>query len=123
MKASDSHLGSYAWQSILKGCEVLLKGAKWRVGSGESNNVWLDAWLPSLDHPRIQSPIVEGFEDIKVQHLIDPVTHSWDDCLICGLFNTLEVSLIKSITLWPTLVADKLTWPFNALGTYTVKLG
>ena len=123
MEASNSHLGSYAWQSILKGHEVLLKGAKWRVGSGESINVWLDAWLPSLDHPWIQSPIVEGFEDIKVQDLIDTVTHNWDDCLIRGIFNTQEVSLIKSIPLWPTPVADKLTWPFNALGTYTVKLG
>ena len=99
MEASDSHSGSYAWQSILKGREVLLKGAKWRVGSGESINAWLDAWLPSLDHPRIQSPIVEGFEDIKVQDLIDPVTHSWDDCLIRGLFTTQEVCLITSIPL------------------------
>ena len=123
MEASDSHSGSYAWQSILKGREVLLKGAKWRVGSGESINVWLDAWLPPLDHPRIQSPIVEGFEDTKVQDLIDPMTHSWDDCLICGLFNTQEVCLIKSIPLWPTPVPDKLTWPFNASSLYTVKSG
>ena len=123
MEASNSHLGSYAWQSILKGCEVLLKGAKRRVGSGESINVWLDAWLQSLDHPWMQSPIVEGFEDIKVQDLIDLVTHSWDDCLLRGLFNTQEVSLIKSIPLLPTPVVDKLTWPFNALSTYTVKSG
>ena len=121
MEASNSHSSSYAWQSIVKGREVLLKGAKWRVGSGESINAWLDAWLPSLDHPRIQSPIVEGFEDIKVQDLIDLVTHSWDDCLIHGLFNTNEVCLIKSIPLWPTPVRDKLTRPFNALGLYTVK--
>ena len=85
--------------------------------------MWLDAWLPPLDHPRIQSPIVEGFEDIKVQDLIDPVTHSWDDCLIRGLFNTQEVCLIQSIPLWPTPVPDKFTWPFNASGLYTVKLG
>ena len=82
MEASNSHSGSYAWQSILKGRDVLLKGAKWRVGSRESINVWLVAWLPSLDYPRIQSPIVEGFKDIKVQDLIDPVTHNWDDCPI-----------------------------------------
>ena len=88
MEASNSHSRSYAWQSILKGRDVLLKGYRWRVGSGESISVWLDAWLPSLEHPRIQSPIVVGFEDIKVQDLIDPVTHSWDDCLIQGLFNT-----------------------------------
>ena len=71
----------------------------------------------------MQSPIVEGFEDIKVQDLIDLVTHSWDDYLLRGLFNTQEVSLIKSIPLLPTPVVDKLTWPFNASSTYTVKSG
>ena len=123
LEASNSHSGSYAWQSILKGRDVLLKGARWRVGSGESISVWLDARLPSLEHPRIQSQIVEGFKDIKVQDLIDPVTHSWDDCLIQGLFNNQEVSLIKSIPLCTTSVADTLIWPFNASGTYTVKSG
>ena len=70
LEASNSHSGSYAWQSILKGHDVLLKCARWRVGSGESISVWLDAWLPSLEYPWIQSQIVEGFEDIKVQDLI-----------------------------------------------------
>ncbi|XP_050278363.1 uncharacterized protein LOC126719908 [Quercus robur] len=107
MEASDSHSGSYAWQSILKGPEVLLKGAKWRVGSGESINVWLDAWLPSLDHPRIQSPIVEGFEDIKVHDLIDPVTHSWDDSLIHGLFNTQEFLASEGLNNWSPRHSDR----------------
>lgn len=35
VKASESSSGSYAWHNILKGCDVLLKGAKWRVGCGE----------------------------------------------------------------------------------------
>ena len=123
LEASNSYSGSYAWHSILKGWDVLLKGARWRVGSGESISVWLDAWLPSLEHPQIQSHIVEGFEDIKVKDLIDPETHSWDDNLIQGLFNNHEVNLIKSIPLCTTTVADTLTWPFNASGSYTVKSG
>ena len=56
MEATDSALASYAWHSILKGRDVLLKGAKWRVVCGKSISVWLDAWLPPLDHPRILSP-------------------------------------------------------------------
>ena len=49
----------------------LLKGARWRVGNGESIGVWLDAWLPYNDHPRILSPTVDGFEEAKVADLID----------------------------------------------------
>ena len=72
MEATDSASASYAWRSILKGHDVLLKGAKWRVGCGKSISVWLDAWLPPLDHPRVLSPQVEGFENLKVFDLIDP---------------------------------------------------
>ena len=63
MEALESIVGSYAWHSILNGCDTLLKGAQWRVGNGESIGVWLDAWLPSRDHQRVLSPIVEGFEE------------------------------------------------------------
>ena len=61
--------------------DVLLKGAKWRVGCGKSISVWLDAWLPPLDHPWILSPQVEGFVDLKVFVLIDLDSKSWDDSL------------------------------------------
>lgn len=34
MEASDSTCGSYAWHNILRDRDVLLKGARWRVGCG-----------------------------------------------------------------------------------------
>ena len=39
MEVSKSCSGSYAWRSILKGRDVLLKGVRWRVGSGDSISV------------------------------------------------------------------------------------
>ena len=83
--------------------------------------MWLDAWLPPLDHPWILSPQVEGFVDLKVFVLIDLDSKSWDDSLLHGLFNPVEESLINSIPLYFTSVEDKLVWPFTALGEYTVK--
>ena len=47
----------------MKGIDVLLKGARWRVGCGEDISIWNDAWLPSQEHPQILSDIVLGFED------------------------------------------------------------
>ncbi|KAL0009461.1 hypothetical protein SO802_010963 [Lithocarpus litseifolius] len=35
MEAPDCSSGSYAWHSILRGRDVLLKGARWRVGNGQ----------------------------------------------------------------------------------------
>ena len=123
MEATGLASASYAWHSILKGRDVLLKGAKWRVGFGKSISVWLDAWLPPLDHPRILSPQVKGFEDLKVFDLIDPESKRWDENLLHGLFVPEEVSLIKNIPLCITSVEDKLVWPFTASGEYTVKSG
>ena len=39
LEASHSSLGSYAWHSILKGRDLLLKGARWRVGCGDAISV------------------------------------------------------------------------------------
>ena len=77
MEATQSAKRSYAWQSILKGREVLKKGTRWRVGCGDIS-MWNDAWLPSLDHPTVQSPVVEGFQEARVVDLINSVSHKWE---------------------------------------------
>jgi len=51
LKSPESSTGSHAWHSILKGRDVPLKGARWRVGCGDSISVWQDSWLPSHDYP------------------------------------------------------------------------
>ena len=88
LEAPYSSLGSYAWHSILIGRDLLLKGARWRVGSGDTISVWNDAWLPSTTHPRIEAQVVPGFEDMKVSALIDPATKKWDLNMLNGLFTT-----------------------------------
>ena len=88
MEASDTTLGSYAWSNILKGQDVLMKGARWRVGYGESIGVWNDVWLPFLEYPRVLSNPVTSFEDMKVNDLIDLVSKQWDAGLLQGLFSS-----------------------------------
>ena len=124
LEATDSMSGSYAWRSILQGRDVLLRGARWGVGCGDSISVWNDAWLPSLHYyPRIKSQVVSGFEEAKVSELINPVTRRWDTNLLRGLFHPTEVDLILSIPLSPIPVEDKIMWPFNSSGVYSVKSG
>uniref|UniRef100_A0A2N9EX83 Reverse transcriptase domain-containing protein n=1 Tax=Fagus sylvatica TaxID=28930 RepID=A0A2N9EX83_FAGSY len=38
---------SFAWRSILKTRSVIQKGARWRIGRGDSVCIWRDKWLPS----------------------------------------------------------------------------
>ena len=121
MEAPDSPSGSYAWRSILKGREVLVKRARWRVGDGESIKVWDDPWLPSLEHPRILSPVIDGLQEARVNCLINPTTRSWDKDVIIGYFAPMEIDLIFKIPLSPTTVEDKLIWPHVPNGVYTVR--
>ena len=123
LEATDSTLGSHAQRSILKGRDVLLQGARWRVGGGESISIWNDAQLPSIDHPKILSQVVPGFEDAKVSDLINPIQRRWESDLIRGLFLLEEAELILSIPLNYHPTEDKVIWPYNSSVAYSVKSG
>ncbi|KAL0004550.1 hypothetical protein SO802_012111 [Lithocarpus litseifolius] len=46
LEAQDLASASYAWRSILRGRDVILEGACWRVGNGRSIKIWQHHWLP-----------------------------------------------------------------------------
>ena len=76
LEAQDSASGSYAWRSILRGKDVILEGACWRVGNGRSIKIWQHHWLP-IKHPtRISSPVLESMEEATVDCLINAKTRS-----------------------------------------------
>nr|POE63869.1 putative ribonuclease h protein [Quercus suber] len=123
MDAPECSSGLYAWRSILQDREVLKQGARWRVGQGDSIKIWDTPWLPSLNHPRILSPILEGMQEAKVDTLIDQQSRSWDIDILKGFFAPLEVDLILKIPLSSSYVEDKLVWPHTANGVYSIKSG
>ena len=123
MEAPDNSSGSYAWHSILKGREVLWRGARWRVGNGESIKIWDYPWLSSLEHPRILSPIINGLQEAMVDCLINPTSRSWDRGVLFGYFAPMEANLILKIPVSLTNVEDKLIWPNVPNGVYTVRSG
>ena len=104
--AKESIAGSYAWKSIIKGRDVILNGAFWRVGDGRSIKIWQHWWLPIKHHPKITSPILESMEEATVDCLINPDTRSWNHEMIDGIFIPLEADLIKKILLSKNVVAD-----------------
>nr|POE53196.1 hypothetical protein CFP56_13604 [Quercus suber] len=121
MEALDCASGSYAWSSLLKGKEVLWRGARWRVGNGESIKIWDYPWLPSSEHPRVLSLVIDGLQEATVDYLINPTSISWDKDVMAGFFAPLEAELMLKIPLSPTNVEDKLIWPHLPNRVYTVK--
>ena len=78
MEASMGSRPSYAWRSILFGQQLLVKGLRRTIGSGQDTYVWLDKWL-FRDSPvaPLRKPILFDV-DLKVSDLINPQTRTWD---------------------------------------------
>ena len=77
--------------------------------------------MPSLENTRLQSPLPESLIGAHVADLINPMTKQWDLSLLNNLFLSHVVTSIMSIPLGKNRVADKIFWPLNQSGLYTVK--
>lgn len=53
---AKSSSGSFAWQSILKTCKVVLDGIIWREGDGKAIRVFEDRCLPGQNPSKFISP-------------------------------------------------------------------
>ena len=115
--------GSFAWKSILKSRKIIKNGTHWRVGDGESIQIFYDKWLPDPHFPRIQSPAAFFGTDAKVSILIDKARKCWLDEAIDNNFLVHEARQIKAIPLSIRDVEDKLCWGSNMDGRYSVKAG
>ncbi|KAL0014213.1 hypothetical protein SO802_001282 [Lithocarpus litseifolius] len=123
LEAKEGHGGSYAWRSILKGREVIRRGARWRVGGGENIKIWRDKWLPSLHNSTIQGPLMADLQNAKVSSLINPITRQWKFSVLHNSFRAEEVELIQKIPLSRIRVNDTLFWPYVQSGEYSVRSG
>ena len=109
--------------SILKAREVILKGAVWRVGNGQSINIWNQRWLFEDHHRKIITPGPNIMLHCTVNQLITTPQMTWDHSLIDSLFLPYDAEAIKQIPLSNHDHADKLFWPGNTHGDYSVRSG
>ena len=111
--SNASNNASNAWKSILKGRDVIKRGASWRIGTGTSVNIWGDNWLPTKNNPRVISPVMSGLPANEVSKLIDPVQQVWKDSVLDRYFSEFEAAVIKRIPLYQSIQDDILIWPWN----------
>ena len=103
LEAKEGSSVSYIWRSILKGRDVLKKGIRWRVGTGE-DILLTDPWLPYRDKLQLQLPLSEALSTARVVDLIDLTTKQWDVTQMDNLFLLREVNSIFSIPLYKNQV-------------------
>ena len=115
--------GLYAWKSILKGRDVILRGAKWRVGNRETIRLWGGKWLAFVNSPSVQGPLTADFQEASVSTLINLVTRQWDMGLLHSRFSEVKTELIQKLPLSQINALDIPIWPFVQSGEYTVTSG
>ena len=119
LKAEERNGMSYCWRSILKGVQVLKDGIIWRIGNGQTVNIWSDPWIPRDSSRKTESR--RGNQIItKVCDLINPVSYTWDTQLLDQTFNADEAKIIKTIPIQEEAI-DSIAWHFDKKGNFLVK--
>ena len=113
--------GSYAWKSILKGRDVIRKEMQRKVGNGSRICIYQDNWLLNPHLKQILSPRDFLDSEARVSVLIDGERRYWIHELIDNLFLPHEAALIKYIPLSSEECNDKVYWPLNFSGDYSIK--
>ena len=84
-KASDSSM----WKGILKSKELLMKGRCFQIYNGESVNIWLDPWIPTLINfkPKPLQGMDLELPNLTVSDLIINNSRIWDVPKMQALFD------------------------------------
>ena len=97
LDAKIGHNASYVWRSIVWGRELLKEGLRWRIGDGESVQVFKDPWIPRPTLFRPISRFSPTLENLKVSDLMSPF--GWDKEKLESIFLPLDRELVWSIPL------------------------
>ncbi|KAG8488379.1 hypothetical protein CXB51_016553 [Gossypium anomalum] len=113
---------SFTWRSICSARKLIADGLVWRIGNGNSVNIWKDPWLPGHDNNRLSVQNINT-SWTTADHLIDAKTNTWKKEVIRSLFDEEQSNRIFSIPLACRRSQDMLVWKFEASGNYSVKSG
>ncbi|OMO88682.1 reverse transcriptase [Corchorus capsularis] len=95
-----------------------------KVGDGCDINIWRDRWIPLSDSGRVTTTQpIESAVPQRVVDIIDKESRSWKLDEISHLVSETTVEEVHKVPLSRSCMKDKLIWPKEKNGTYTVKSG
>ncbi|KAF7140294.1 hypothetical protein RHSIM_Rhsim06G0103400 [Rhododendron simsii] len=123
LKATKGSRPSWAWASLLKGRELLMKGVRWQIQNGASVDFWVDKWVPSLPSFCIQSTKPPWVPNNKVADFINPTSGEWRIAKLRQVLSEEEIQAVTNIPISKLGGADAVIWGLHPSGKYTVKRG
>lgn len=124
LHATKGSRPSWAWVSLLEGITAMMKEARFQIFIGANMNKWNDVWIPSCEPGPVQTllPIPHQAPQL-VQELMDKRNHTWKLDSISTFINNDFLQSIGCIPIGHSSRPDRLVWPWNSSGSYTVKSG
>ncbi|KAH9695348.1 putative reverse transcriptase/RNA-dependent DNA polymerase [Citrus sinensis] len=121
MEAKLGSRPSFVWRSILWGRQIMQKGLRWKIGSGNQVCIYKSNWLP---RPEAFKPFSPPTLDIQavVADLIDE-NQNWKKEMIYQHFMKEDAAMIVRIQLPNTPKPDQYLWHYDKYGKYSVKSG
>ncbi|KAG7960002.1 hypothetical protein I3843_10G099000, partial [Carya illinoinensis] len=113
---------SYAWRGIWEARKWLVARCKWRIGDGKSVNIWQDQWIPGHISLLIEAVVISADSRFDTVASLF-VTHEkmWDINKFRSLFNPNIVADILKVFLCPTEMEDRMVWPHERNGQFSVR--
>lgn len=124
LEAGKGSCASWAWSSILEGRDLLAKGARWQINNGKTVNIWQDSWIPGFSDG-LPLPVLEDDVELRdhVNELIQWDCRIWDPTPIRPFLTNEQVKAIEELPLGSRSGRDKLVWPWEKTGRYSVRSG
>ncbi|XP_013745772.2 uncharacterized protein LOC125608181 [Brassica napus] len=102
--------------------DLVTKGLRRTIGTGEDTLVWQDPWLP--DETARPPTITHDYDpNLRVYDLIDPVEKEWDNSKLRSLLHPNDIPLVRSLNLKRNPGRDGYCWNLTTSGKYSVKSG
>ncbi|CAA7030927.1 unnamed protein product [Microthlaspi erraticum] len=123
LEVEKSNAPSFGWRSIIAAKDLLKKGLRRTIGTGDTTLVWRDQWIPA-EQPRL--PKDSGmYQDplLFVSQLMDPISKEWKLDKLVDLFDIEDINLILSIRPSRFQRPDGFCWTYSKTGRYSVKTG
>ena len=116
MKAKLGSNPSFIWRSILVARFIIQHRVRWKVGNGQSIDIWNDDWGPQQLQKR------SGSRDIaRVDELIDTNRGHWNLPVLNEVFTRNGVDAICAINLPNVATHDSMVWKHTPSGHLSVR--
>ncbi|GAA0185724.1 hypothetical protein LIER_33012 [Lithospermum erythrorhizon] len=79
--------------------DLLSNGIEWKLGGGQSINVWQHKFVNHTHTNKVITPMDEEFKDLRVSDLIYPEVGVWDFTKVNTMFYQMDCEIILQISL------------------------